>query len=109
MNRQPDAEGFLALWPTLFLQRLLPGHEAANRVLQGLIDSEVAMHADLTTYYRAENLLARVHPGIGCDTSGQLRLRAWPAGGAPHPLGRSTAFAARPAGGRSYASPLRAQ
>jgi len=64
VNRQPDAEGFLALWPTLFLQRQLPGHEAANRVLQGLIESEDAKHTDLTTDYRAENLLARDHPAI---------------------------------------------
>ncbi len=64
VNRQPDAEGFLALWPTLFLQRRLPGHEAADRVLLGLIESEDAKHADLTTDYRADNLLARDHPAI---------------------------------------------
>ncbi len=64
MNREPDAEGFLALWPTLFPQRQLPGHEPANAVLRQLIESEEAKHPDLTTDYRADNLLARDHPAI---------------------------------------------
>ena len=65
MDRQPDSEGFLTLWPTLFLQRQLPGHDAANALLRDLIELEEADHADLTTDYRAGNLLARDHPVIG--------------------------------------------
>ena len=64
MTQQADAEGFLELWPTLMLQRALPGHEAANQVLGALIEAEDAGHADLTTDYRSDNLLARDHPAI---------------------------------------------
>ncbi len=64
MNRQTDEEGFRALWPTLLLQRELPGHEAANPLLQELIEREEESHADLTTDYRAGNLLAVDHPVI---------------------------------------------
>ena len=65
MNRQPDDEGFLALWSTLVLQRELPGHEAANALLQELIEAQDAAQPDLTTDYRADNLLALEHPVIG--------------------------------------------
>ncbi len=65
MNREPDDEGFLALWPTLLLRRELPGHEAANPLLAQLIEAEDAKHADLTTDYRGDNPLARDHPVIG--------------------------------------------
>lgn len=62
--RRPDAEGFLALWPTLLLQRRLPGAEAANQVLRQLIAAEEARNPELTTDYRTGNLLARDHPAI---------------------------------------------
>lgn len=65
VDRRPDAEGFLSLWPTLLLQRRLPGHEAANAVLARLVEAEEAGRTDLTTDYRADNLLARDHPAIG--------------------------------------------
>ncbi len=62
---QPDAQGFLALWPTLMLQRRLPGHEHANRALQRLIlEMESAHGSDLTTDYRSGNLLAQDNPAI---------------------------------------------
>ena len=64
MDRQSDSEGFLSLWPTLFLQRQLPGHAAANALLQELIETDECHNADLTTDYRADNLLARDHPVI---------------------------------------------
>jgi uncharacterized protein (TIGR02466 family) len=64
VSRQPDADGFLQLWPTLMLQRALPGHEAANPLLQQLIEAEEAGNADLTTAYRAGNLLAFEHPVV---------------------------------------------
>lgn len=65
MHRQPDADGFVSLWPTLLLKRVLPGHAAANALLRQLIEQEEARNADLTTDYRAGNLLMREHPAIG--------------------------------------------
>jgi uncharacterized protein (TIGR02466 family) len=58
----PDDEGFLSLWPTQFLRRRLPGHAAANEALLGLIEGLEAEARDLTTDYRARNLLALEHP-----------------------------------------------
>ncbi len=58
----PDEDGFLSLWPTLFLRRRLPGHEAANEALRRLIEELEAEARDLTTDYRARNLLALDHP-----------------------------------------------
>lgn len=63
-NRDPDRDGFLALWPTLMMQRVLPGHEAANAVLRPLILDLDAGRADLTTDYRADNFLAGSHPAV---------------------------------------------
>ncbi len=48
MDRTPDAQGFRHLWPTVFLQRELPGAEAANRVLAETILAADAKAADLT-------------------------------------------------------------
>ena len=62
----PDAEGFVALWPTLLLQRSLPGHELANQELSRLILERDAAHTgDMTTDYRAENLLVHENPAVG--------------------------------------------
>ena len=63
-TRQPDEQGFLALWPTLLLQRELPGHEAANQALLPLIHELERRHKDLTTDYRSDNLLASEHPAL---------------------------------------------
>jgi len=63
-ERDADSNGFLALWPTIMLKRVLPGHEQANDVLADLIADRDAARADLTTDYRAENLLARDHPAV---------------------------------------------
>ena len=61
----PDTEGFLSLWPTMMLQRRLPGHEHANRELERLIlEIEGKHRGDLTTDYRSENLLALDNPAI---------------------------------------------
>lgn len=62
--RQPDEQGFLDLWPTLFLQRHLPGHEAANQALAQLVRDLDSRHAELTTDYLRDNLLAGEHPAI---------------------------------------------
>ncbi len=61
---KPDADGFLSLWPTVMLQRRLPGHEAANRELRRLIEPRAAAKADLTTDYLAGNLLADENPAV---------------------------------------------
>jgi uncharacterized protein (TIGR02466 family) len=62
--RTPDAEGFLQLWPTVVLQRSLPGAEAANAVLSELILERDAKSAQMTTDYRAANFLEDPHPAV---------------------------------------------
>ncbi len=47
-----DGDGFTQLWPTLFLRRQLPGHEAANQALLQLIEGLETQNRDLTTDYR---------------------------------------------------------
>ncbi len=61
---QPDAQGFLALWPTLLLQRRLPGHEQANPLLAALIERLETEHENLTTDYRSGNFLTQEHPAV---------------------------------------------
>jgi uncharacterized protein (TIGR02466 family) len=63
-GREIDAEGFRELWPLLFLQRALPSPERANAELERLILAHEDERPDLTTAYRAENLLAIEHPAI---------------------------------------------
>jgi uncharacterized protein (TIGR02466 family) len=64
-HREPDGDGFIRLWPTLFLRRRLPGHEAANQALLKLVEELEARNRDLTTDYRQANLLALEHPAAG--------------------------------------------
>lgn len=59
-----SAGGFRALWPTVMVQRELPGHEAANTVLAGYIEALDKQHADLTTDYLGGNLMADKHPAV---------------------------------------------
>ena len=59
---EPDGEGFAELWPTPFLRRRLPGHEAANQALLALIEELEARNRDLTTDYRETNLLGLDDP-----------------------------------------------
>ena len=59
-----DSDGFLQLWPTTLLQRMLPGHEAANRALAALIEQLESENRDLTTDYLHDNLLTHEHPAI---------------------------------------------
>lgn len=61
-SSEPDSEGFTALWPTLFLRRRLPGHEAANRTLIEVVRELEEQNRDLTTDYREVNILALEHP-----------------------------------------------
>ncbi len=68
-----DEAGFFSLWPTLFLRRRLPGHEAADEALLGLIEKLETDNRDLTTDYRERNLLglddpaARFHAGLAAQ------------------------------------------
>jgi uncharacterized protein (TIGR02466 family) len=67
MNERPDksrSDGFTSLWPTVFLQRGLPGHEAANQVLAQTILELEAGRRDMTTDYLAGNLLTLEHPAV---------------------------------------------
>ena len=59
-----DPEGFLELWPTTLLRRSLPGHDIANAELARLVRAMAAEKADLTTDYRAGNLLAVENPAV---------------------------------------------
>ena len=56
--------GFRALWPTLMLERQLPGHAAANPVLRQVIEQLEQRNRDLTTDYLADNLFTRDHPAV---------------------------------------------
>ncbi len=59
---EPDGEGFLALWPTLFLKRRLPGHETANEEFLRLVEGLEEDNRDLTTDYRDQNIFILDHP-----------------------------------------------
>lgn len=61
----PDDNGFRLLWPLLFLERTLPGHEYANLELERLILERESANENLTTDYLAGNLLALDNPAIG--------------------------------------------
>lgn len=64
MTRQPDAQGFLDLWPTTLLQRKLPGAQDANAVLSRMILDLDAKASDMTTDYLGGNLLEFGHPAV---------------------------------------------
>ena len=90
-----DGDGFAALWPTLFLRRVIPGHEQANAALADLIGTLDAESEQLTTDYRSTNLFATGHPALkwlqqcvartaldylarsGVDYDVELRLHGW--------------------------------
>ncbi len=57
-------EGFIDLWPTTLLLRRIPGCGEANRALQRLVVEMDSAHRDLTTDYRASNLMEHAHPAI---------------------------------------------
>ncbi|MEJ2016419.1 MAG: TIGR02466 family protein [Limibacillus sp.] len=62
---QPDSQGFMELWPTLFLRRELPGAELANKVLREEIEGLEKENPDLTTDYLSGNFLTRDNPAVG--------------------------------------------
>ncbi len=67
-----DENGFRLLWPILFLERTLPGHEQANGELERLILEREAAKENLTTAYREESFFAMDNPAIAwlrqCNT-----------------------------------------
>lgn len=63
--QSPDEQGFRLLWPVLFLQRTLPGHEYANLELERLILEHESENTNLTTDYLAGNILALDNPAVG--------------------------------------------
>ena len=67
MADKPDNqgfEGFKTLWPTTLLQRSLPGHEAANRVLLETLLAQDAARSDMTTDYLSGNLFTLEDPAL---------------------------------------------
>ena len=53
---QETGDGFVTLWPTVVLKRMLPGAERANDELARFIEALEKRHRDLTTDYRSDNL-----------------------------------------------------
>ena len=64
IDKQDEKSGFKRLWPTVILQRTVPGHDEANRALGRLILDLERQHRDLTTDYREDNLLAIENPAV---------------------------------------------
>lgn len=54
----------LHLWPTVLMNRIVPGHEAANQALLTLIETLDKEKAALTTDYLDDNFLAREEPQV---------------------------------------------
>ena len=59
---QETDDGFVRIWPTILLRRMLPDAEAANGELERLIEDLDRRHRDLTTDYRSDNLFTMEHP-----------------------------------------------
>lgn len=60
----PDENGFKLLWPLLFLERTLPGHDYANLELERLVLEMESGNEQMTTDYLSGNLLALENPAI---------------------------------------------
>jgi len=65
MPDHDPAAGFRSLWPTIILEREIPGHEAPDRALLALIRDLERDHPDLTTDYRGDDFLALPDPAVG--------------------------------------------
>ena len=63
-SRKVSADGFVELWPTIFVQKTLPDHQAHDRQLLSLIEAKEHATGDLTTDYLADNLFAVDEPAI---------------------------------------------
>jgi uncharacterized protein (TIGR02466 family) len=64
MSTVDQESEFKRLWPTVILERVVPGHENANRALSLLIHKLEQKHKNLTTDYRGDNLLATEDPAV---------------------------------------------
>ena len=58
------APQFLDLWPTQLMRIRLPGADAANPVLAGVIMERNAGLEDMTVDYTSDNLFASEHPAV---------------------------------------------
>ena len=61
-NHHDRNPGIKRLWPTVILERMIPGHEQANLALARLIRDLEKKHRGLTTDYQNDNLLALEDP-----------------------------------------------
>lgn len=59
---QETDNGFISLWPTMLLKRMLPDAQAANKELARLIEELDSKHRDFTTDYRNVDLFTHQHP-----------------------------------------------
>lgn len=59
---QTSDDGFVTLWPTHVLKRVVPDAGPANEELARLIEALDRRSADLTTDYRSDNLFTMEHP-----------------------------------------------
>ena len=55
---------FTNLWPTQFMEIMLPGHDQANPILIDHIETLDRQKAQMTTDYRSENLFDEQHPVV---------------------------------------------
>jgi len=59
------SDGIETLWPTIFMRRMLPGHDLANQALSAFVLDLEDANASLTTNYLRDNLLVSDHPAVG--------------------------------------------
>ncbi len=64
MSTVNQGSEFKRLWPTVVLERVVPGHENTNRALSRLIQELEQKHKNLTNDYRSDNLLATKDPAL---------------------------------------------
>lgn len=65
MNTKTGTSGeFRRLWPTVLLERVIPGHEQANEVLGAYVEELDSRSLDMTTDYLGGNLLTHEHPAV---------------------------------------------
>ena len=64
MSSESADSGFKRLWPTVVLERVVPGHDDANRALSRLIQELERKHDNLTTDYRRDNFLLIDDPAV---------------------------------------------
>lgn len=63
-DAEAGGDGFKALWPTIFMQATLPGHELANQELEKVIRALERDNRALTTDYLEANFLVHEHPAV---------------------------------------------